>query len=58
MRSLPTRAKDGTGGRAPGSAAEVETLPHVLGSYPKGQLLRIARYNRVRTIIAEEVASK
>ena len=58
VRSLHGRSKDGPACRAPGCEAEKETLAHVLGFCPKGSLLRNARHNRVRTMIADAFRGK
>ncbi|KAJ4427222.1 hypothetical protein ANN_24839 [Periplaneta americana] len=38
--------------------SEYETLPHVLGSFPQGEVLRIKRYNTMCTMIADAFRSK
>ncbi|GAU93514.1 hypothetical protein RvY_05444 [Ramazzottius varieornatus] len=58
VRSLHGRSKDGPACRAPGCEAERETLSHVLGSCHKGNLLRNARHNKIRTTIAEALRGK
>ena len=50
VRSLPGRSTSTTRCR---HCSETETLPHVLGSCPRGELLRIKRHNIIRTMIAD-----
>jgi hypothetical protein len=54
VRALHGRSKDGSGCRAP-ACSERETLGHVLGVCPKGELLRNARHHRIRSLIADEL---
>ncbi|GAV05062.1 hypothetical protein RvY_15248 [Ramazzottius varieornatus] len=58
VSSFHGRSKDGPACRAPGREAEKETLSHVLGSCRKGSLLRNARHNRVRTMVADAFREK
>ena len=58
VRGLHGRSKDGPACRAPGCAAERETLAHVLGLCPKGDLLRNTRHHKCRTMIADEFRKK
>ncbi|GAV07920.1 hypothetical protein RvY_17698 [Ramazzottius varieornatus] len=58
VRSLHGRSKDGPACRAPGCEAEREALSHVLGSCHKGNLLRNARHNKIRPMIAEVLRGK
>ena len=58
VRSLHGRSKDGPACRAPGCAAERETLSHVLGSCPKGDLLRNTRHHKYRTMVADDFRLK
>ncbi|KAJ4428684.1 hypothetical protein ANN_25677 [Periplaneta americana] len=55
VRSLPGRSTGTTHCR---HCSEYETLPHVLGSCPQGQVLRIKRYNTIRSMIADALRSK
>ncbi|KAJ4444040.1 hypothetical protein ANN_05829 [Periplaneta americana] len=38
--------------------SEYETLPHVLGSCPQGEVLRIKRHNTIRSMIPDALRSK
>ncbi|KAJ4449887.1 hypothetical protein ANN_01293 [Periplaneta americana] len=55
VRSLPGRSTGTTHCR---HCSEYETLPHVLGSCPQGEVLRIKRHNTIRSMIADALRSK
>ena len=38
--------------------SEYKTLPHMLGSYPQGELLRIKRHNIIRSMLASALRVK
>ncbi|KAJ4434411.1 hypothetical protein ANN_22972 [Periplaneta americana] len=44
--------------RNPEHCSEYETLSHVLGSCPQGEVLRIKRHNIIRSMIADALRSK
>lgn len=55
LRSIPGRSTNTSHCRHCGV---YESLPHVLGSCPQGELLRIKRHNIVRTLLANSLRSK
>lgn len=60
VRVLPGRSKDGTQCRHCSDAENFspETLPHVLGFCPFGELLRNHRHHSVRSLIAEALRER
>ena len=56
VRAIPGRSQDGTHCRH--CPSEKETLGHVLGSCPHGELLRNTRHHRVRSLIAKALREK
>lgn len=58
VRGVPGRSKDGHQCRFCTESYVFESLSHVLGSCPRGSLLRTKRHNLVRTAIAEELRKK
>ncbi|KAJ4441534.1 hypothetical protein ANN_11390 [Periplaneta americana] len=55
IRSLPGRSTCATQCR---HCSEYETLPHVFGSCPQGEVLRIKRHNIIRSMITDALRSK
>ncbi|KAJ4436141.1 hypothetical protein ANN_18768 [Periplaneta americana] len=55
VHSLPGRSTGTTHCR---HCSDYETLPHVLGSCPQGEVLRIKRHNIIRSLIADALRSK
>ncbi|KAJ4446017.1 hypothetical protein ANN_12703 [Periplaneta americana] len=55
VSSLPGRS---TGTSHCRHCSEYETLPHVLGSCPQGEVLRMKRHNTIRSMIADALRSK
>lgn len=58
VRGVPGRSKDGRQCRYCTETYVYESLSHVLGSCPRGQPLRIARHNIVRSTYAYEIRKK
>ena len=56
VRAVPGRSQDGTLCRR--CRREKETLAHVLGFCPYGQLLRNSRHHKIRSLIADELRMK
>ena len=57
LRAIPGRSQDGTD-CCRHCPSEKETLGHVLGSCPHGELLRNTRHHRVRSLIAKALREK
>lgn len=55
VRSIPGRSSGTTHCR---HCSEYETLPHVLGKCPQGELLRIKRHNSIRSLLAAALRGK
>ncbi|KAI5731459.1 hypothetical protein M8J77_010249 [Diaphorina citri] len=56
VRAIPGRSQDGNQcRRCQGENKPIETLAHVLGSCPFGQLTRISRHDAVRSLLAKEL---
>ena len=55
VRTIPGRSTSRNHCR---HCSEYETLPHVLGTCPHGEILRIKRHNIIRSMIAQALRSK
>lgn len=58
VRGVPGRSKDGRQCRFCTETYIFESLSHVLGSCPRGELLRTKRHNLIRSAIAEALRKK
>lgn len=60
VRAIPGRSKDGTQCRHCSTAENfiTETLPHVLGSCPFGELLRNQRHHIIRKMVADALRER
>ncbi|KAJ4449012.1 hypothetical protein ANN_00406 [Periplaneta americana] len=56
LRALPGRSQNGTHYRH--CRSEKETLAHILGACPHGELLRDSRHHKIRSLLASALRGK
>ncbi|KAJ4435820.1 hypothetical protein ANN_18439 [Periplaneta americana] len=56
VRALPSRSQNGTHCRH--CRSEKETLAHILGACPHGELLRNSRHHKIRSLLASALRGK